>query len=196
MQGGDDDAFLGAVLSDFPPVAGAFAYGSAIFQQRGYVESGAPKPADAPEQLLRATMTDLVFVVDDAEQWHGANLERHAAHYSGIGRWLGARGMLPRAQAVGAGIYYNQCELHGRSVKYGVISTEALSDDLLHWSSLYVSGRMHKPTRAIVPWPAGLEAHLESNRRAALDASLLLLPARCGRRAGVADVRRSAKIRG
>ena len=103
----EDDGFFGSVLAEFPPVATAFAYGSAVFGQRGYSEA-----------QKRAAMTDLVFVVDNAAEWHSTNLERHSAHYSGIGRLLGAS-LLARVQdEVGAGIYYNQCDLHGRRIKY------------------------------------------------------------------------------
>ena len=32
----DDDEFFATVLDELPPVHGAFAYGSAVFGQRGY----------------------------------------------------------------------------------------------------------------------------------------------------------------
>jgi len=33
-------------------------------------------------------------------------------------------------------------------MKYGVISTHTLVDDLVNWRSMYISGRMHKPVGA------------------------------------------------
>ena len=146
----------------------AFAYGSAVFTQQGYSEA-----------QQRAAMMDLVFVVEDADSWHAANLQRHATHYSSAGRWLGARGLLSWVQnEIGAGMYYNQCDFGGRRLKYGVITQAVLADDLCEWNSLYVSGRLHKPVEPLQPWPDDIERMVSSNRRAALDASLLLLPER------------------
>ena len=162
----DGDAFMAAVLQEFPPVCAAFAYGSAIFGQRGY---SIAQRNDA--------MIDLVMVVDDAEQWHADNMAGgNADHYSGIS-YLGARAVA-NVQEMGGRIYYNQTSLHGRRIKYGVITRDALCDDLHAWSSLYVGGRLHKPVRLLTPWPVDVAPLVESNRRAALHASLLLLPAR------------------
>lgn len=163
------EAKLGVqILCDFPPLVSAFAYGSAIFSQRGYSEA-----------QKNSAMIDLVFVVDDAAAWHASNLESNPSHYSGIARAiLGSRGVAYAQEHIGAGIYYNQCWLRDRRIKYGVISRKALADDLEHWSSLYVSGRLHKPVRSLVPWPHDLESLIASNRRAAVSASLVLLPER------------------
>lgn len=163
-----DEFFESQVLDEFPPLVTAFAYGSAVFTQRGYSEA-----------QKAAAMADLVFIVDDPASWHEANLRHNSSHYSGIARTLlGSHGVALVQDRIGAKIYYNQCTLRGRRIKYGVMSEQALADDLEHWSSLYVSGRMHKPIRPLVPWPSDgtLEGLLNSNRRAAVETSLLLLP--------------------
>jgi translocator assembly and maintenance protein 41 len=160
-----DDPFLDDLIGTFPPVHAAFAYGSAVFKQHGY--------SDAQQ---RSAMTDMVFVVADAEAWHRENLIRHPAHYSALG-WLGASAVAD-IQNSGGGIYYNQSVVRGRPVKYGVISHGAFHDDLVSWSGLYVSGRLHKPVRALRVTPPDIVALLEENRRSALRAALLLLPDR------------------
>lgn len=63
-----------------------------------------------------------------------------------------------------------------RLIKYGVISTDALTADLTGWTSLYAAGRLHKPVVTLTPPPRGLAAALSANVAAATAAAVLLLP--------------------
>lgn len=155
------------VLSELPPATASFAYGSAVFSQRGYT---------AAEQ--QRAMLDLILVVEDAAAWHQRNLERNAAHYSAIGWAAGARGVAALQEHFGAGMYYNHAHVRGRLIKYGLITRAALIDDLEHWRSLYASGRMHKPVQPLQEVPTDLMHAMHSNLRSAVRASLLLLPSR------------------
>jgi hypothetical protein len=60
-------------------------------------------------------------------------------------------------------------------VKYGVIDLAMLHDDLLTWRSMYVSGRLQKPTLQLMDSPR-IQVPLAENLRCAAAAALLLLP--------------------
>lgn len=60
-------------------------------------------------------------------------------------------------------------------IKYGVISTDALCEDMMDWTTLYVAGRMHKPVRIIRPDARILLAN-QINLVSALRVALLMLP--------------------
>jgi translocator assembly and maintenance protein 41 len=60
-------------------------------------------------------------------------------------------------------------------IKYGVISTDTLCEDMMDWSTLYVAGRMHKPVRIIRPDARILLAN-QINLVSALRVALLMLP--------------------
>lgn len=60
-------------------------------------------------------------------------------------------------------------------MKYGVISTPTLRRDLEDWTTLYVSGRLHKPVLGLSCTP-DLKSALSSNIRSALALALLQLP--------------------
>jgi translocator assembly and maintenance protein 41 len=73
-------------------------------------------------------------VTDEPETWHRENLERNPAHYSALLRWLaGGGGALARLQTqVGARIFFNTLvPFEDGLIKYGVISTSDLINDLL-----------------------------------------------------------------
>lgn len=73
------------LLSHFPPVDFAFAYGSGVVQQEDYMDissnTGKKNFSDLP-------MLDLVFAVSDPVAWHRENMEKNPHHYSGL-RFLG-----------------------------------------------------------------------------------------------------------
>jgi len=155
------------ILSHFPQRAlrFVFAYGSGVFQQHGTAN-------------IAKNMIDFVFAVDEPVRWHRENIEVNSQHYSLL-RWLGPKYLSRLQDATGARIYYNTlvpCE--GRLIKYGVISLQALIDDLLDWETLYVSGRLHKPVLILrrADENSGLNSALATNLQSAVHTSLLLLP--------------------
>eukprot|EP00064_Thunnus_orientalis_P006794 superscaffoldBa00000726_g6812 len=115
-------------------------------------------------------MLDFVFAVDDPVTWHTMNLLQNRKHYS-ILKLLGPRMISSIQNEHGAAIYYNTLvPVDGRTIKYGVISTESLIEDLMHWKTMYVAGRLHKPVRMLVQnenlkLRAALVANLKSDFR-------------------------------
>jgi len=68
------------------------------------------------------------------------------------------------------------CLDHTQMVKYGVISTKSVLDDLRTWRHLYVAGRLQKPVLMLVSKVEELEGAQAANLQAAAAAALLLLP--------------------
>ncbi|KAK7119959.1 hypothetical protein R3I94_021700 [Phoxinus phoxinus] len=162
-----NSVFFRKILSQFPQdFSLAFAYGSAVFSQNGSCQG----------QMGR-NMLDFVFAVDDPVTWHTMNLMENRKHYSFL-RFLGPKHISSIQSECGAGVYYNTLiPADDRLIKYGVISTEALMDDLLHWKTLYVAGRLHKPVRVLLQNESGkLRSALVGNLKSAVIASFLMLP--------------------
>ncbi|XP_039564404.1 phosphatidate cytidylyltransferase, mitochondrial isoform X2 [Passer montanus] len=62
-------------------------------------------------------------------------------------------------------------------IKYGVISTDTLIEDLFHWKTLYVAGRLQKPVKILAQNEnSKLQAALVSNLKSAVTAAFLMLP--------------------
>ncbi|XP_045561775.1 phosphatidate cytidylyltransferase, mitochondrial isoform X1 [Salmo salar] len=155
------------VLSQFPQdISLAFAYGSGVFKQNG-----------TSQGQMGKNMLDFVFAVDDPVTWHTMNLMQNRKHYSVL-KFLGPRKISWIQDEHGAGVYYNTLvPVDGRIIKYGVISTDSLIDDLLHWKTLYIAGRLHKPVKILVQGENGkLRAALVGNLKSAVTASFLMLP--------------------
>ncbi|XP_072027001.1 phosphatidate cytidylyltransferase, mitochondrial-like [Amphiura filiformis] len=153
------------ILGHFPQqeMTLAFAYGSGVFKQIGNTN---------PDNMI-----DFVFAVDDPVSWHRKNMDRNPSHYSAL-RFLGPKGITVVQDRFGAGVYYNtlvRCEK--RLIKYGVVSTSTLKSDLIHWDTLYLGGRLHKPVEIIKRTSdTKLFNAMRQNQWNALYTSLLMLP--------------------
>ncbi|NXX58085.1 TAM41 protein, partial [Scopus umbretta] len=121
-------------------------------------------------------MLDFVFAVDDSVTWHMMNLLKNRNHYSFL-KVFGPK-QISSVQSYGAGIYYNTLvPCNGRMIKYGVINTDTLIDDLLHWKTLYVAGRLQKPVKILTQNEnSKLQGALVSNLKSAVTAAFLMLP--------------------
>mmetsp|Transcript_24240 Transcript_24240/g.51153 ORF Transcript_24240/g.51153 Transcript_24240/m.51153 type:complete len:430 (-) Transcript_24240:804-2093(-) len=139
------------IISQFPQdnLVHCFGYGSGVFTQSlGKHKMG-----------TNAGMLDLILVVDDTHKFHKDNLQRFPHHYAS---WLrrGGSNLATKMQRHGfpwlrdAHVLFHVVDADENKnlpkMKYGVVDREDLMRDLLDWDSLYLAGRMHKPTLSIV----------------------------------------------
>lgn len=62
-------------------------------------------------------------------------------------------------------------------IKYGVISTGTLIEDLLNWNNLYIAGRLQKPVKIVsMNENIVLRAALDKNLKSAVTTACLMLP--------------------
>lgn len=157
------------ILTQFPDkFAFCFAYGSGVKKQSGYTEAD-----------LKDTLIDLIFCVDDPLQWHKQNMAANPSHYSFM-RLLGPSAVANFQTNYGAKMYCNTLVPIGDNctIKYGVITTNDLCNDLNRWTDLYVAGRLHKPVTALTaPNAPRIHEAIEQNLKSAIRVALLLLPA-------------------
>lgn len=145
-----------------------FAYGSGVFQQANHAPTS-------------SNMIDMCIVVDKANliPWHRENMALNPADYSALRRLGPEKISALQESSFGAQVYFNTLVRTSDShlIKYGVISTEALINDLLDWSSLYVAGRLHKPVAHMKDAKNDdLKSAIKVNLENAVHTALLLLP--------------------
>lgn len=167
------------ILARFPtPFSFCFAYGSGVKQQLGYSDVTKARP-NSGSKSPSATMIDLILCVDDAFNWHTENMRLNPGDYSSLARLAGVKNVTRMQLQFGARVYCNTLIPlpSGVFIKYGVISTHHLLDDLLNWTHLYVAGRLHKPVE-ILRQPANdqIEDALVTNRQSAVHMALLRQP--------------------
>eukprot|EP00850_Spirogloea_muscicola_P009827 SM000056S17945 [mRNA] locus=s56:187015:190168:- [translate_table: standard] len=121
-------------------------------------------------------MVDYILAVDCPRAWHAENLLLNPHHYSPLLAWAGAPAVAGLADRWGVGVYFNtMVPWQDGMIKYGVIATSRLYDDLVTWSNLYVAGRLQKPVKHLVD-NRGICKLNRLNVQSALAAALLLLP--------------------
>ncbi len=152
------------LLEKYNPIF-AMAYGSGIFKQKGYSTNAKP-------------MLDFVFGVDNTN-WHVNNYVQNKEDYSLIMGYIIKslnQNLLEKIQQAGAGVFYNPLiPFEDQKIKYGVIMNSTLIDDLIRWDSLYIAGRLHKPTFIFKSTPKIDEA-IKINLESVVNVSLLMLP--------------------
>lgn len=181
------------ILSKFPPnFSLCFAYGSGVKPQLGYNNLSSPPTSSVPENnnknnknvssyaTKKPAMLDLMFVVDNAYKWHAQNLLQNPSHYSFI-RSMGSNFIARYQEKYAAKVFCNTLiPIHDEKnlmIKYGVISTKDVIEDLLDWRDLYVAGRLQKPVEIIrEPSNSKIQNALELNLQSAIHSALLLLP--------------------
>ncbi|KAI6240267.1 Phosphatidate cytidylyltransferase, mitochondrial [Aphelenchoides fujianensis] len=137
----------------------AFSYGSGAVQQR--------------DERKEEKMVDFIVVTNDTMRFHESNVHLNPRHYSAI-RWLRTGALYNYQRYFGARVFYNtRVRSCGRLIKYGVIDSKDLAEDLLEWRYLYVAGRMHKPIVDVMRPNETMAANIEENRRNALQVALL-----------------------
>lgn len=155
------------ILQRFPSkLTYCFAYGSGVKKQTGY-----------DDKAQKNAMIDLIICVDNAYEFHAENMKRNPRDYSFM-RFLGPK-LIDEYQGYAASVYCNTLIPIDKNttIKYGVIRTKDLCDDLNHWMHLYVAGRLHKPVETLIePKNVELKMDIVRNHESALHAALLILP--------------------
>jgi mitochondrial translocator assembly and maintenance protein 41 len=171
------------------PFLAAFAYGSGVFKQAG---------GGGGESVNK--MIDYLVIIDDTStsddtgasndtsksnalsQWHLKNSLSNPTDYS-----LLAKFMTIRTKAfTNRSVYYVPDVLvstgaNARRIKYGVLGWSQLIGDLYTWESLFLAGRLHKPTIRFDCTNSefakrSLSQAMDFNLNAAIHAALLLTP--------------------
>jgi mitochondrial translocator assembly and maintenance protein 41 len=174
------------ILSKFPQnFSFCFAYGSKVKPQIGYDSSNQTSddknvPTTLSSSSKKPVMLDLMFAVENPFVWHGHNALQNPSHYSFI-RHLGSNFIAKFQENYAAKVYCNTLipieDEKNLLIKYGVISTKDLVEDLLDWRDLYVAGRLQKPVEIIRgPNSSKVQNALELNLQSAIHSALLLLP--------------------
>ena len=133
----------------FEEIVNAYAYGSKVIPQK---------------DIKPGKMSDLIFVVNDVEDFHNANKKLNREHYSFIEKIINKSKYINN---FGPKIYYNQnVVIENNVIKYGVISRKNFEYSMSNWDNMFICGRFHKPIMNIVQ-NINYDKLIEENRKRA-----------------------------
>lgn len=133
----------------YEEIVNAYAYGSRVIPQKN---------------LKEGKMKDLIFVVNDVEDFHNANRKINRDHYSFIEKFLNKSKYI---NELGPKIYYHQnIMIENNLYKYGVISKKNFENSLSNWNNLFICGRFQKPVETIFA-NVNYDKLIENNRKSA-----------------------------
>lgn len=166
-----EDVIRDEIISQFPQdhLVHCFGYGSGVFSQ------------NLANDTHAAGMLDLILVVENTKEFHQKNLLRFPHHYAPWLRYGGAN-LITRIQRQGfpwlqdAHVLFHVVDQDENlpKMKYGVVDRDDLERDLTRWESLYLAGRLHKPTLPIVSRDDSIVKAQDQNLKSATAAALLL----------------------
>ena len=164
---------LPSIIERFPEnVVFSFAYGSGAFQQ-----------ANTDAKTFKNNMFDLILVVDDVHKFHVQNFSKNSKDYSLTNRiFLNPQRIADFQRTTGNKTWFHpfvkNALPNGQLLKYGVVELSDFENDMVNWSDLYLSGRLHKPVKKYFPKKdlrEKIENLIKMNREQALNTALLLL---------------------
>ena len=151
-----------SVRGVFDKASFILGYGSGVFPQAGRLP-GIP---------------DFIIVTRDVKAFHETNMKRYPSHYSALVRSSPSIVSYLNSTSPYTHFALNAILPTGLFCKYGVIGFSELSSILTSWRSLYIPGRLHKPTMLIEcadkPSYESLLPTLTQNRLQALSLAALL----------------------
>ena len=119
------------------PFVTAFAYGSGVFKQK---QTEMTAVSDKISKMI-----DYLVVVRDAElsEWHENNSKVNPLDYPILGKLA-----VTKSKLFDGAVYYvpNVSVSGGKKIKYGVLGWDTLLRDLYTWESMFIAGRLQKPT--------------------------------------------------
>lgn len=151
------------LASNYPKSCLIFGYGSGVIPQEGYdygeilKEDSTKIKEDETQKSVEKTsnkdglpLLDVIFIVDDAYEFHKENLKMNPDHYKGLAKFFGPSYLSLITEGYFPGLFFPFVELApGIKGKYGVVPRWAFEKDLKTWRYLFIAGRLHKPVRFV-----------------------------------------------